>query len=152
MRVTELHREWLRHLHVSGRVNGPRILLTAWARGEVTPDEMREHLPPVWDAVEWPLMAAEVDVWVPAFRFADFDTPSEPATLYRAQVGEMPTGMSWTPDRDVAEWFHSRNQRFGFPDPTVLERVIEPADVLLTHAARDGAEWVVDPRGFDDII
>jgi hypothetical protein len=135
----------------AGRNDMPALLFLAWINDEIDDEKVREELPHAYNAAEWPCRYIEPDIWVSALNrlgwVGDQEKPTEPMKVYRAQVGTEVIGLSWTPLRDTAEWFHSRNEMFGF-EGRILEMEADPKHVLAAFEGREGIELLIDPAAW----
>lgn len=132
----------------AGRNDMPALLLSAWINDEIDDDTCRAELPHAYNAAEWPCRYIDPATWVAVLErlewVGEHPRPTEPVTLYRAQVGRLP-GLSWTPDRKTAEWFHRRNEGFKLDNCRILTETIDPEDILGIFDGREGTEYLVDP-------
>lgn len=74
----------------------------------------------------------------------------DPVTVYRgvtAYNAKMVKGLSWTLDRDTAEWFA---HRYG-EDGTVYEAQIDKAHIHAVFLSRNESEVIVDPKYLTDL-
>jgi hypothetical protein len=73
--------------------------------------------------------------------------PGRTLTIYRGIAGvgadRRPKGMSWTTNREQAEWFANR---FGLPNPEVIEGRIGSRSVLAYTEGRQEQEVICFPR------
>lgn len=68
----------------------------------------------------------------------------EPFTIYRGvAVNEDPPGLSWTTDRDRAEWFARRWQGMGGGSPRVYSREVDIMQVVGPLHQRGEAEFIL---------
>ncbi len=65
--------------------------------------------------------------------------------VYRGSTWGRRRGMSWTEDRERAEWFADRWNARRTGTALVFKIMVEPEAVLALLADRDEAEVVVDP-------
>jgi hypothetical protein len=120
---------------VIARNDLPDRLVSWWANGRLTIEQLPEALTDAWTSAEWPGRMLHKRDWLEMFHCAGFisDTgrtkSTEPMELFRAQVGRI-YGMSWTEDRELAEWFHIRNARTFDRDAVVLRGIVEPDGIL----------------------
>lgn len=99
----------------------------------------------IWDAAERPQAHLGVDLWSTLFGLAALPKPAEPLTLFRGAVPRHARGMSWTPDRALAEWFA---HRFDALSPGFVYVVEAPPAAVLWAGTngRKEQEVIVDPR------
>lgn len=132
-----------------GRNDLPAILSeVAWS---MTDDELASALRDSWVMAESPENCLDRETWIDLFEPIGYRHNTEPATppsevvLYR---GGMHVGrMSWTADRELAEWFRDR-----YPGGQLWTATVG-ADALLAFydGVRDGGggagetEYVIDP-------
>lgn len=133
-------------------------------RHKIRPDERAAALVSAWESAEHPerdfaVVEEDTDDFDLALRLwrevgytvngQPADLPSEPVRLYRGVSDAVfEEGMSWTDDRETAEWFA---HRFGalFGPGMVYTALVEP-DGLLARIHNPGSgrgehEYVVDP-------
>jgi hypothetical protein len=131
----------------------PALLLLAWINDEIDDEKVREELPHAYNAAEWPCRYIEPDTWVSVLNrlgwVGDREKPTEPMRVYRAQVGTEVIGLSWTLSRETAEWFHRRNEMFGFDEISILEMEVDPEYVLAMFEGREGTELLIDPSAVE---
>ena len=141
-------------LDLVGRNTAPYLLLEWFDTGEIYIDEVRPVLLDVWQMAEWPCQLLPRKQWLSWFRSAGYLTEVGDCSwtgtkrLYRAQVGRT-MGLSWTPDREIAQWYHDRNANyFQFPNARLLERDVRWSAVLATLNDRTEGrlEVLVDPE------
>lgn len=152
-----------------GRNDMPAALVDAVAADSLPRAEIAKGLEAAWTMCEWPLQAADREVWLQMFgmvltdwdmeyldedriRLVTDDLP-EYLTLYRGCVVGREAGMSWTTDLDKARWFASR---FGshFGEPRVVTTDV-PREWIIArfHRSRSENEYVIDPEDlFSDAI
>lgn len=126
------------------------------------PDEIATGLAAAWVMCEWPMQAADADVWLNVWsevvdadeyltddgRAPRADLP-ETLTVYRAAAAGHERGMSWTTDLAQARWFATR---FGQDDHTVYVETLPRDAVLAVFNRRGEHEVVVDPDYlFEDV-
>jgi hypothetical protein len=142
-----------------GRNDLPHAVIMGVVEGRLTdPDEIAKGVEAAWVGAEWPLKAAEPDVWMLAWGAAvtDFgeryledgtirptsDLP-EYLSVWRGCHEAGRYGMSWTSDRATATWFASR---FGDPDLHLYELEVPREAVLGRFNGRNEHEVVIDPE------
>lgn len=114
-----------------------------------------------WTMAEWPELHADQEVWADLFAAVgpvrdgepvDYDGLGlpDPVTLYRGAVPSRRDGMSWTTDRDRAEWFARRFDGLGTETGQVYEITI-PVECCLARftEGRGEDEVVVDVTQLD---
>ena len=80
-----------------------------------------------------------------------FQAPEDPVTVYRGITSynaQNIRALSWTLDRDTAEWFA---HRFG-EDGTVYEAQIAKAHIFALFLGRNESEVVVDPQHLEQVM
>lgn len=119
----------------------------------VTTDEYWECVSWVWMDSEAPCRANE---WIwrtlftgrggnPSLTDQDFQALPEVITVYR---GGNALSLSWTTDRDKAEWFADR---FG-NDESVWMGTVEKRHILHAENGRGESELVIDPYHVQEIV
>jgi hypothetical protein len=114
-----------------------------------------------WCAPEYPVQHLGKREWIRLFKHAGFvdgdgpaDRPADPVRLWRGciNVGAYgAAGMSWTADRDKAQWFADRCtwQSLGLfgvqVSGDVLEAVVQPEALLAQISSRSESEYVINP-------
>lgn len=115
--------------------------------------EMAIAVRDAWTRAEYPVDSVPQWWWIEILDFIGFtrngelaDRPTGVQTLYRG--GASWDRMSWTPDRELAEWFRDR-----VPGRRLWVAEVEPAhvlaiydDVRVDERGRE-VEYVVDPSG-----
>lgn len=123
-------------------------------------DALADLLSTAWTMPEWPVGGDPytAELWVRAFRAVGFVTtdddhpapPAEPITLWRGAVPAHKRGLSWTADRQRAEWFRDRfppSEDGGpFKQARLYEVKVNPNRILARFTERGEDEWVIDPR------
>ena len=123
--------------------------MTATSRANVALKQLIKALGDAWVMGEYPEQAMRRRQWLPIFRSAGYHDEESPAaapdriTLWRGGIRRC--GMSWTADRDRAEWFQHRFDLLG----TVgrLWTITVGPDRLLAHyhvQHRNEDEYVID--------
>ena len=98
-----------------GRNELPGLLSLVWAG--LPREQLIKALGDAWVTCEYPEQAMPRREWLPIFRSAGYHDEESPAaapdriTLWRGGIRKI--GMSWTADRDRAEWFQHRFLRHG---------------------------------------
>lgn len=132
-----------------GRNELPGLLSYVWWR--LRDGHLIAALSHAWVSAEFPEHQIPRKEWLPIFRAAGYHqkgipwTPPDRVTLYRGGVKK--TRMSWTADREKAEWFQ---HRFDAIKPGKLWAVTVNANRLLAHYGEDYRkedEYVIDPTG-----
>lgn len=138
-----------------GRNEGPGMLWDAWP-DRLAPGALAGSIADVWSGAEFPeLFLRPRWAWLMLFRAAGFTVdgqpaarPAEPMRLYRGAPPRRARRMSWTTDRDKAEWFA---RRFEFLGPAFVYETDCPPDAMLMipgSAGRpDEHEVVINPAG-----
>lgn len=163
--ATEPLRVWYAHNPVHNRdlpsYAEKTVLTDCW-----TPEAARQLVQAAWTMPEWPGQIGR-GPWLRMWRKVGFccdvddtggDThddagehcvehePDATITLWRAALPQYRRGLSWTTDRDQAEWFARR----GVVSQSVLPlwRVSAPRERVLAHLTRRGeSEFVTDVTG-----
>jgi len=146
-------RDWdslRRHMMGIGRNELPGLLSLFW--DGLPREQPIKALGDAWVTCEYPEQAMPRREWLPIFRSAGYHDEESPAaapdriTLWRG--GILRCGMSWTADRDRAEWFQHR-----FDHPGTVGRlwtITVGPDRLLAHyhtQHRSEDEYVIDSTG-----
>ena len=103
-------RDWDSLRHMMGRNELPGLLSLVWAG--LPREQLIKALGDAWVMCEYPEQAMPRREWLPIFRSAGYHDEESPAaapdriTLWRGGIRRC--GMSWTADRDRAEWFQHR--------------------------------------------
>jgi hypothetical protein len=139
-------------LHMAGRRYGPLFLSGWFAADHLSRDELRSLILPAWTMAEWPVRAIGEKAWLAMFKAAGFVStdgsppPTEPLTVWRGDT--KPRGMSWTLEREVADFHARRYNLMGFP-AVVYEATVPPRAVLGTDLEPEGRgerEVIVNPN------
>lgn len=83
--------------------------------------------------------------------FQQYQELEDPVTIYRgvtSYIAKNIRALSWTLDRDTAEWFA---HRFG-EEGTVYEAQIQKSHILAFFGGRNESEVVVDPKHLEQIM
>lgn len=142
-----------------GRVDRPALLFDLYYSRSLTPEALPGLVVDVWTGAEWPATSLPRSTWIDWFRKAAYPPPDEPLVIYRGAPPEYARRMSWTTNRDKAEWFADRwtlvkGNRGAPPAPGVAHVytvTAEPAAILADVDAIEGdggrreAEIIVDP-------
>jgi hypothetical protein len=140
---------WDSLCHTMGRNERPDLLQFVWT--QLPQDQLIKAVGDAWAMCEFPEKRLPRREWLPMFRAAGYHDEEEPATppdsitLWRG--GTRKTRMSWTADREQAEWFQ---HRFDHVKPGKLWTVTVGPDRLLAHYRkkhRGENEYVIDPTG-----
>jgi hypothetical protein len=78
----------------------------------------------------------------------EFLASSDLLTLYRGTSEDLDAGMSWTLDKNKAEWFA---KRFNKDTPVVLETVVKASEVYAYYTGRNEQEIVINPFILGDV-
>ena len=75
-------------------------------------------------------------------------------TVYRGvNQGGKPSGLSWTTDKEKAEWFANRWSNFGVKDGEVYVMLItDPSCVLAYFSDRNESEVIIDTIKIKDWV
>ena len=111
-----------------------------------------------WMMPEWPEGHLPPEVWVTFFRAVgylvdeacgDRGTLPEQLTLYRGAIPSRRLGMSWTGDRDRAEWFAHRFDGIRGDSLGKVWTVTVPRSLVLARITeRREDEYVLDTTAF----
>lgn len=140
-----------------GRRDMPHALVYAVIMDEVItdPEEVAIGIESAWVSTEWPLSAADPDVWLNVWSYAtddgltylegdqitDIANLPETLTVYRGAAPGYERGMSWTTDLERARWFANR---FNQGHEVFVAEV--PREAVLARFGRRGEdEVVIDP-------
>jgi hypothetical protein len=131
------------------RNDGPQLLLWAANLGEIDRGTVRANLLDVWTLAEWPGRSVTHTDWLYLFELAGSFYTGPSMTLYRGAVPRWRLGMSWTADRERAQWFAERNTDRGRPGS--LYETTAPACAILCDVdaadpgGRDEREVIINP-------
>ena len=102
----------------------------------------RELVEMVWTDAEFP--SVNRDYWLPLFEAMPRDSLAglpKTLTIYRGTSPDDETGISWTTDKAIAEFFANRFK----DDGVVLEREIARSEALFYTEGRGESEVIFDP-------
>jgi hypothetical protein len=142
--------DWESLRRMMGRNELPDLLSFVWMR--LPQDQLIKAVGDAWVDCEFPEQRLARRKWLPMFRAARYHAEDEPATppdsipLWRG--GTRRTGMSWTADREMAEWFRHRFEHIG--NPGKLWTISVGPERLLAHyheKHRKENEYVIDSTG-----
>jgi hypothetical protein len=151
--------EWERILrdHLAGRNDEPELLWGAWVSKSISTDTMTQVVGGVWSAAEYPEWLLRRRTWITMFTAAGYtvdgqpgERPTEPVTLYRGAPARLARRMSWTSDREQAEWFANREAKFGGSPGNVYTITAPPLSLLCFNGGISGrgeSEYVINPEG-----
>jgi hypothetical protein len=74
----------------------------------------------------------------------------ERVTIYRGQLAARRAGISWTTDREVAEWFARRWAMMLGGEPELISGHVERSNVIAAFTGRNESEVLVLPRHVRD--
>lgn len=121
-------------------------------------DQERALIEAAWTMPEWPCQIGR-EAWIGLWDrhgFACLDSdcyfphgrPDAPAiTLWRGAMPEYRDNLSWTDDRDQAEWFARRLN--GRERGLRVWECIVPSERVLTHVGSGEGEWICDVAGLE---
>jgi hypothetical protein len=141
--------------HYRGGHELPMVLWDAAVRRQLDPAEFPAALAEAWSSHDAPESALPTNEWVGFFSEAGFtinsaaaERPAEPLTLFRGTTPGRRRRMSWTEDRELAQFFADRTERFGLV-AHVYTAVVEPVQLLarITDIRPGESEWVVNTVG-----
>lgn len=148
----------------AGRNSGPWLLRRAWGLRVIDPETVTVSIAMVWSMVEFPHQALDRRDWLRLFGVAGFTIdgkpsarPGSPVRLYRGCVPRCRAGLSWSAERDAAEWFALRFSEKVGTSPVFREAFVyetdAPPEALLCVPGTEGrpgeAEYVIDPSGLE---
>ena len=146
----------------AGRNGAPARLFEAWVAREITQEILTATITGVWSAAEWPEECVSRKAWLYLFERAGFtidgrpaERPAEPMRLYRGYTSGRVRRMSWTTDRDKAQWFAERFGRYsgdsGQFRPAYVYETDCPPGALLAIPGTEGRggehEVIINPAG-----
>jgi hypothetical protein len=142
--------DWEALVHGLGRNHLPFLLLKVW--DDLPDDQQIKAISDAWTSAEFPERYLLRKEWLQMFHEVGYHdeerriiVPPHRVTLWRGGVKK--TRMSWTADRERAEWFQHRPG--GKPGKLWTVEVGGP-DQLLAHyheLHRGEDEYVIDPTG-----
>lgn len=148
--------EWNRAAARVGR--NPATALLLFTNDLLAPDVLPGAVADAWQSAEFPLSFLTRADWLDLFGRAGYTVdgspaprPSEPQRLYRGCGVRLSRRWSWTPDRDLAQWFADRWPTLG--EAAVFEVDASPSAMLATFTgtgddARHGeSEVVLNTKG-----
>lgn len=142
----------------------PAVTLLDALADQLRPDTFASAVPEAWVSADYAEMRDQRTRWLTWFRRAGYthelvraDPPAKPLRLWRGAIWELRRGMSWTDDRDRAQWFADRAQgvrvRGGgeeWVSDGMLFTTLAPSRSLLAYVhemGRTESEYVIDPHG-----
>jgi hypothetical protein len=137
-------------LTAAGRNDGPAILCMAypWVIDE---EALASVIGGVWSGAEFPELALGFETWESLFAEAMYPGaprwPKKTIRLWRGAPESRARGMSWTRDRELAEWFARRFEAIREPG-FVWTAKAGSKDILCVINDEDGrneSEYVLDP-------
>lgn len=139
-----------------GRNQCPGLLFDAWTTKEISAQTVTALVGPVWCDAEFPEACLKRSYWLELFAVAGYTVdgkaaprPDAPVTLWRGADFSRRRGMSWTADREIAEWFatsQSRDRAYGW----LFQVKARPSSLLCFNGGPDSrgeAEYVVNTKG-----
>jgi hypothetical protein len=134
-----------------GRNAGPHLLLDYYFGDLIDDVVLSQVIGSVWSSAEFPgSWLTRVD-WIDLFRHAGYTedgertAPPSEITLYRGCPPSRTRGMSWTSDREVAQWFAERfRDRSERRNSAVYTTTVGGAQVLAKISGRNEFEYVID--------
>lgn len=134
-------------------------LICEWyGRGDLSPDDLNRLLAENWTHGGYPYdMGWKTSDFVEMFRYAEFVTdapeielPTDPITVWRGGAPGAVSGLSWSTERSVGEFFAKRNVwKVGRAE--LWTGSVPPSDVLGFFTGRNEAEIVSDPNRVVDV-
>lgn len=139
-----------------GRNKAPGILVDAILTDAAPEDGLALLVAEAWTMAEYPTRHEEPFVWISLFKRIGYcnaagqsiDRPKKPITVWRgASLQEELTrdyGMSWTTDRNKAQWFA---KRFNCNETYVYRAEAHPEALLADYrdSERNESEIIVNP-------
>ena len=133
-----------------GRNKAPHILYDLDEQGLVSEQDFPRLLATAYTMCEYPTDYLDIEVWVAWFGRVGFrdsegkpiERPTEKMVLYRGALPENRHSLSWTIDREQAQWFANR-----IPGAKVYRLEASPNQLLADYrgGGRGEAEMVVRP-------
>jgi hypothetical protein len=147
LRFRDGNQDWDNLSEMMGNHERPALLSVIWWR--LPHAQLLHALRDAWVHCDAPEKAMRRRDWLPIFERAGYHDSDQPGTapdsiaLWRGGIRR--TGMSWTADRERAEWFQRRWESLG---PAHLWTATVRAERLLAHYGhRDEDEYVVNTTG-----
>lgn len=137
-----------------GRNSAPRILYEADFNFLVKDEDFPGLLAHAWTIAEYPTDQLDIEVWVDWFSTTPFhdgegnliERPKENMVLYRGSLPENRHSLSWTTDREQAQWFANR-----IPGAKVYRFEAKPDDLWADYRDdRNESEVIVNAWGLGD--
>ena len=123
------------------------LLADAWTTSENPNQDVNVKLSTI---VKW-LKNANKKVLMSEEEYEVYQSLPDKFTVYRGVAdGRNPNGLSWTKNKNKAEWFSHRfdkNDSIGY----VQSAIADKKDVLAYFDSRNEDEIVIDPKTLDDI-
>ena len=97
-----------------GRDAGPQLMVEWLENGRLPQADLWRVIGNVWMMAEWPQRSLGAERWVELWRSVGFvsdtgeEAPTEPIRAFRGASWGRRRGMSWSLDRERAEWFAAR--------------------------------------------
>jgi len=141
----------------AGRNNGPGLLLMAWGHKAISAEAVTALVGPIWSDAEFPQMCLSRRDWLELFAVAGYTVdgkaaprPGAPVALYRGSDHSRRRRMSWTANREMAEWFATSLSRGRRPG-CVYQTIAPPSSLLCFNGdgdnSRGESEYVVNTKG-----
>jgi hypothetical protein len=145
-----------------GRNDLPLLLCENYA--DMNKHERAKAIADTWVSAEFPAQILDIDLWLGMF-FDTFDFDEylldegeihlkhdlpEPLTLWRGALPDFAEGMSWSSNKEKAEWFAHRldhDDNVG----VLYEATIDTGLVLAKFDGRGEFEYVIDVTSLDFI-
>jgi hypothetical protein len=146
--------QWVKALDLAGNQSRQQLLYEWWTAGAINADELAdpEVILSAWDhGPRAHLLPLGERRWVELFTATGYVTnwlprPTRPITVWRGAPSiTKGRGMSWTTERDQADWFRDRWVARGVAADTWVVTV-PPSAVLAADNERQEREVILNPR------
>lgn len=136
----------------AGRNEYPELLAMAVLMHDTLTDsaEIAIGIHLAWSSAEFPERYLDRGIWLMLFRRVGFieddrvaKRPDTPVIVYRGAIPANRFGMSWTDDRERAEWFARRFDALG-ANGRLYTLTVPSRKLLARVTVRNESEWVVD--------
>jgi len=133
-------RSWADIQGITGRNEWPLLFFEAIASNQLRSGDFTKALCDAWIVPEWPAREGVI---------VSSSALPETITLWRGALPEYSAGLSWTGDKERAEWFAHRSIHGDLIGQTF--EITVPRELVLAHfTEREEDEYVIDIDGLLD--